>query len=241
MYLLRIWSWLAPIDSMAYRYKISSPKIWSLRKHKKIIASLVIILFLLICSYLFFIFYIAKEKPIEQPKTEVHTGSFNPLQTLRTPYFSFEADNSWSFIEQESSADTFVYRSSKKNIVSRDLRVYVNHLPQNQFVTYVLPLEADGDQFSFEAVSDHCRDYLKDKIQPGNNNPIEASVESVNIKCQIDSKDTKVGTGQKDGGYLTQLTSESGKSNKYFIVYRDLEFTPRLSIFTNIVSSFRAL
>lgn len=226
---------------MSYRYRFTLPKHIILRKYKSIIAVLALLLFIVIAIYLAFVWYISNENSQYQPQTEIRSASYTPLQKFQTQHFSFEADNSWSFIEKESSANIFVYRSEKNNIVSRDFTVYVNTLPQNLLVTRVLPLEPDGNKFSVSEVSEHCKEYLKDRISPGNNNPIVARIESVQIKCQVDGTSTTVGTGQVNGNYQVELKAGNGSTNKYFIVYNDLEFTPRLNTFINIVRSFRAI
>lgn len=225
---------------MPYKYRFYIPKSAAIKRHKRLISFLIFLLLIILVAYGIFIWYVSRGYNEPQPQSGLVSKDFNPLQTFETDYFSFNADKSWSFIEKESSKDVFVYRSSKNNIVSRDLTVYVNTLPQNLLLTRVLPVEQDGAQFIVGDVSSHCRDYLKDRIIPSNNNPIEGVVEAVSIKCQIDGTSTTVGTGKKNAGYQTELTSESGKNNSYFLLYHDLEFTPRLTSFTNIANSFKA-
>ena len=220
---------------MPYRYRLTLPKHLALRKHKWLVRFWVFVLMTLLIIGAIFIWYITREPNTSTPQSEIKSVSYQPLQTFETPYFTFEADRSWSFIQQESSQNVFVYRSSKNNIVSRDLFVYVNTLPQNLLLTHVLPVEPSGNSFSRGEVSEHCKDYLKDRIQPGNNNPIEATIESVNIRCQIDGTSNTVGTGQVNGGYRTKLGG-----NDFYLLYHDLEFSPRFTIFTNITQSFKA-
>ena len=220
---------------MPYKYRFDFPKHIVLRRHKRRVRLLFLLLILFISGILIFIWYITRESKASQPQTDLKSASYDPLQTFETPYFSFEVDRSWSFVQQESSSNVFVYRSSKNNIVSRDFTVYVNTLPRNLLLTHVLPLEPDGNRFVMQGVSEHCKDYIKDKIQPGNNNPIEAIIESVNIKCQIDGTSNTAGSGQVNGSYKTKLGD-----NDFYLLYHDLEFSPRFTIFTNIVQSFRA-
>jgi hypothetical protein len=225
---------------MSYKYRSDRPKHAVLKKYRRDVFLLALVFLLTIGSLSFFIYYVSKQNNLYQPQTDVISKSFNPLKTFETPYFSFEADKSWDFVKKESTDNTFVYRSSKKNIVMRDMMVYVNVLPRNLLLTHVLPVEEAGNRFNPGDISEHCRDYLKDRIQPGNNNPIEAVVGSVRIRCQIDGTSYTAGTGKKNGSYIASLVGGNGQSNGYYLLYHDLEFTPRPSIFTNIVHSFRA-
>lgn len=225
---------------MSYKYRSGVPNPGPPKKYKFFLIFLSLAFMLALVMYLIFMWYVSKDQNgISQPRTEFKTDSYRPLQTFETDYFSFEADKSWSFIEKESTDSLFVYRSSAKDIVRRDLRVYVNSLPNNPLLTRVLPLDEAGDRFEAGQVSEHCKDYLKDRIKPGNNNPIQATIESVDIRCQVDGTSNTVGTGKKGGSYQVTL-STGGRPNKYYLLYNDLEYEPKFNNFVNIVQSFRA-
>lgn len=223
---------------MPYKYRLTTSKYTILRRHRRLIWLLSFLLVLFMSSCLLFIWYISQADNSGQPQTDIRSKSFNPLKTFETPYFTFKTDKSWSFMNKESTQNVFVYRSSQKNIVRRDLTVYVNSLPDNLLLTRVLPVEAEDDHLVIGEISSHCRDYLRGRIQPANNSPIEGSVESVRIKCQIDGTSNTVGTGKKNGSYQISLTGKSGQSNKYYLLYHDLQFTPQLGDFANIARSF---
>ena len=116
----------------------------------------------------------------------------------------------------------------------------MNSLPQDPLVTHVLPVKANTDRFDVGEVSEHCSNYLRGLIRPGDNNPIEGVVKSVRIKCQVDGTSNTVGTGLVNGSYQVPLRNSDGSLNKYYLVYRDLEFTPQFAQFVNIAWSFRA-
>lgn len=218
---------------MSYKYRLTLPKHLEVRRRKRVVRLLIFLILILLAGAAIFIWYVSRKPNINQPSSGIKSASFQPLQTFDTPSFTFEADKSWSFVENESTSNIFVYRSSKNNIVSRDLYVYVNTLPKDPLVTRVLPVEPQGNGFSPRDVSQHCKDYLKDRIY--NNSPIEGVVESVSIRCQVDGTSNTVGTGQVNGNYQTRLGN-----NDFYLLYHDLEFTPRFSVFTNIVQSFEA-
>lgn len=225
---------------MPYNYRFAPSKDPAKRKHRLMISFLVFLLLVVACGIIIFIWYVTRAGSDDQPQSDIRSNSFNPLKTFDTPYFSFETDKSWSFISKESSNDTFVYRSSRNNVVMRDMTVFVNTLPPNLLLTYVLPVEADGNRFIPGNVSDHCKEYLKDRIKPGDNNPIDADVASVRIKCQVDGTSATVGTGLKNGSYQVSLSGKGGRTNKYYLLYHDLQYTPNLDTFTTIVRSFQA-
>ena len=199
---------------MSYKYRSGIPNPGPPKKYKLFLIFLSLVFLAALAMYLIFLWYVSKDQnSISQPRTEFKTDSYRPLQTLETDYFSFDADKSWSFIEKESTDNLFVYRSSVKNIVRRDLRVFVNSMPDNPLLTRVLPVDEAGDRFEVGHVSEHCKEYLKDHIKSGNNNPIQATIESVDIKCQIDGTSNTVGTGKKGGSYQTILSADN-HSNK---------------------------
>lgn len=209
------------------------------KKHKRIIAALVLLLFLAVLAIAIFIWIVSRQGNEYQPQSDLKSDSFYPLKTFDTTYFSFEADKTWQFIKDESSANSFVYRSSKNGIVMRDMTVYMDSLPSNLLLTYVLPVESAGDRFSVGEVSGHCKDYLKGKIKPGDNNPVDAVITGVKIKCQVDGTSATVGTGLKNGSYQTTLAGKKNGAKRYYLLYHDLQYTPDLDTFAAIVRTFQ--
>jgi hypothetical protein len=225
---------------MPYNYKFTLPKYVVLRKYKRMIFILSLLLLLVVLSYLLFIWYASNENKTYQPQTDFKSKDFNPFQTFNTRYFSFNTDKSWHFVAKESTNDKFVYRSTSKNIVRSDLMIYVNSLPRDLLITHVLPVRVNTDRFNVGDVSDHCREYLKGTIRPGDNNPVEGIVAGVRVECQVDGTSNTVVIGQVKGSYQVPLRGGDGRTNQYYIVYHDLQFTPQFAQFVNIAWSFRA-
>ncbi|HET7673573.1 MAG TPA: hypothetical protein VFK11_03625 [Candidatus Saccharimonadales bacterium] len=222
------------------RYSFNLSKFSILRKYKRVILFWSVMLMVVLAGYLAFIYYASMDDNPYKPQTDIKSENFNPLRTFKTPYFSFDADKSWKFVKKESTDNKFVYRSSKKNIVNSDLTVYVNSLPSDLLLTHVLPVKTRYDRFDVGDISGHCKDYLKDRIQPGNNNPMQGVVEGVSITCQVDGTSDTAGTGLVGGSYQTPLRGSRG-TNQYYLLYHDLQFMPRYADFINIAWSFRAL
>lgn len=222
---------------MPYSYRTNLSKYRILRKHKRAILVLSVLLLIVLVIYGIFIWYIHQGDRNYQPQTDLKSKNFNPLETFKTAYFTFDTDKSWKFIPSESTNNKFVYRSFEKNITLRDLTVYIDSLPPNPLLTYVLPVEENNDRFLIGNISDHCKNYLKTK--PGDNNPVEDIIDSVKINCQVDGTSYTAGTGVKGGSYQATLTRKDGQPKKYFLLYHDLEFDPEPSQFVNITQSFR--
>lgn len=210
------------------------------KKHRRVIVFLSLILVMAIAAIIIFIWMASRPDNSYQPEGDLKSDSFYPLKTFETPYFSFEADKTWDFIKGESSNNSFVYRSSKNGIVMRDMTVYVDSLPSNPLLTYVLPVEPVGDRFSVGEVSDHCKDYLRGKIKQGDNNPVDAVITGVRIKCQVDGTSATVGTGLKNGSYQTTLSGKKNGAKQYYLLYHDLQYTPDLDTFMAIARTFQA-
>jgi hypothetical protein len=225
---------------MPYNYKFTLPKYVVLRKYKRMIFVLILLLLFVVLSYLLFIWYASNENKTYHPQTDFKTKDFNPLRNFKTHYFSFETDKSWHFVPEESTDNKFVYRSTSRNIVKSDLAVYVNSLPRDLLVTRILPTKANTDRFKVGDISSHCRDYLHGLIRPGDNNPVNAIVKGVRIKCQVDGTSNTVGTGLINGSYQVPLMGHKNTINKYYLVYHDLQYTPQFARFINIAWSFRS-
>lgn len=223
---------------MAYNHRLPYKKDPGRKKHRRSIAVLSFMLFIVISGIIFFVWYISQAGSQDQPQSDARSNNFNPLKTFESQYFTFQTDKTWKYIKDESAPGKFVYRSSKDNIVMRDMTVYVNTLPSNLLLTYVLPVTSSGESFVPGNTSDHCKTYIKD-LRPGHNNPVEVTVESVRIRCQVDGTSATVGTGMMDGSYQTMLAGKSAK-RKYFLLYHDLQYSPDFDTFKNIVRSFQA-
>lgn len=224
---------------MKYDYRLAASKSSVNKKHRRTVKILSLLLLMIICGVLVFIWYVTRPDDSYKPQGDLRADNFNPFKTFKTPDFTFQTDKSWDYVKDDSGPGKFVYRSSKGNIVMRDMTVYVDSLPKNLLLTYVLPVEANGNSLLPGNVSDHCKTYIKG-LKPGENNPVEATVESVRIRCQVDGTSATVGTGQKNGSYQIDLAGKSGENKKYFLLYHDLQYTPNLDTFTNIVRSFHA-
>jgi hypothetical protein len=175
-----------------------------------------------------------------QPTSRGETTINDPFKTFKTDYFTFKTDKTWQFVPEESSANTFVYRSIKKGLVQRDLTVYVNNLPSNLLLTAVLSADAGKNSFKIRQMSGHCRKALPDNYLKTTRNPAEVTIDGVSFTCQADNDQTIIGTGLSGNGLSTVLNRGNGATAGYLLLYHDLEFTPKPSIFRDIVEGFKS-
>ncbi len=176
-----------------------------------------------------------------QTSTQNKTVNYQPYKTFNSPYFSFQTDQNWEAVPAESNSNTFVYRSIKNKLVERDLTVYVNSLPINSMLTYILPVQLQSDRFLTDDVSDHCRSSVPASYLASSRNPTTTTIKKVSFKCQVDGTSTTIGTGVEGGSYQADLVRQDGSKARYFLLYHDLSFTPRPQLFKTIVDSFRSL
>jgi hypothetical protein len=165
----------------------------------------------------------------------------NPFKTFKTDYFKFKTDKSWKYVPEESTPSSFVYRSSKNKLVLRDLTVYINTIPSNILLTRVLAADAGKTGFKSIEISPHCKDVLPSGYLDSSRNPVDVTMDGVTFACQVDSSQTTIGTGTRGGGLGASLSRKNGSRAQYFLLYHDLEFTPKTSVFEDIVEQFQSL
>jgi len=175
------------------------------------------------------------------PDTSAHTTTINyqPFTTFTTDYFTFQADKDWQAVPAETTPTSFVYRELKKNLVERDLTIYVNQLPPRLMLTYILPVDVTGNEMKTGDVSQHCRTSLPADYLKNSRNPKETTMGGVNFLCWADSASVTIGTGQRGGSYQVSLSHGQIKA-QYFLLYHDLAYNPRPEIFKQLVGSFQS-
>lgn len=193
-----------------------------------------------IFGYFFWRHHGSDSSPVQAVKPQ--TSVYEPFLTFTTPYFQFQTDKNWQYEPNESTSNTFVYRGFRGKLVERDLTVYVNALPtpQSLLLTYILPVQAQGNTLISQNISDHCRTVVPAAELAASRNPRIVVVGGVTFTCQVDNSSTIIGTGMIGGSYQTSLTRTDGSQAKYFLLYHDLAYEPNPEIFKAIVDSFRS-
>ena len=149
--------------------------------------------------------------------------------------FRITADTTWSKINSREATE-YHYQSFSDNLVRRDLRVYVNNIPAEFPLTYVLPVEVEGNHLIPLSISPPCKAVVPDKK---NRRDQVTNWAGVSFLCDPDSTGYLVGTSHNETGYGTVVTGTLGR-NRFFFAYRDLEPEPRFEIFSNLLRTFEA-
>ncbi len=149
--------------------------------------------------------------------------------------FRLTADSSWRKISSREQTD-YHYQSVSDDLVRRDLRVYVDNIPPEFAITYVLPIEVDANKVIPLTISPPCRNLVKDKKSKRDQLTTWAGVDFL---CDPDSTAYIVGTSHNEMSYGT-VVKNGANQHKFFFVYRDLEPEPRMEIFSNLLRNFEA-
>lgn len=175
--------------------------------------------------------------------TEDNTETGAPSTTTIRPsirefdseYFTFTAPPSWTNVASESTAQKFVYRSLRGQLVEQELTVYVNEQSADLSATRVLPVRIEeGKRLIPSEVSDHCNTASALKKA---NAPMPVTIGQVSMLCRLDDTNYLVVIGEKGGNTDIKLTGAS-KTTTFHFMYRNSTFTPDTTQLIDILNSF---
>lgn len=172
----------------------------------------------------------------EKTTSNESAGYFAPtVGIIRSPFFQFQANKSWSQATSDSTSNKFVYRSLRDSLIERELTIYVNESP-NLSSTRVLPVNLKGAaELLPQAVSDHCGKTFTTKQQSIQT----VTIDRVSFNCQPDSTSYTVSVGLIGGNTQIALTRPNGQKATYIIQYSDVTATPSSSHLAEIISTFQ--
>jgi hypothetical protein len=199
----------------------------------------ILIIGLLAAVYMYFTVVVQRESNTEDVTTSGQTNSyFAPsVNIFRSPYFQFQAGNTWVEVPTESTPNKFVYRSLRSNLIEHELVVYVNQIPADLSANRVLPVNIkSGGELLPISVSEHClkaagAQSMQDK---------EVLMDRVKFLCDSDSTNYTVLAGMVDGTSTIQLPRPDGTTASYVIRYTNLKATPESSQLIQITDSFQS-
>lgn len=158
------------------------------------------------------------------------------VKVFRSPFFQLQLNQTWSEIPAESTANKFIYRSLRANLIEHELAIYVNDIPETLAPNRVLPVNLkDNSEFLPITASDHC-------INVAGGSRIdspEVTLERVRLKCDADSTDYRAMIGQIGGTTKLNLTRPDGTTANYSIYYTNLKATPDGSQLIQLAESFQ--
>ena len=156
---------------------------------------------------------------------------------FETEKFRFTADTTWQEAPSvEDGYRNFRYQSMDNGLVKRELRIYQDRVPEDLALTHVNEVEVVNNKIVPLGISPKCSELQPDKK---NKRDIELNWGGVDFICDPDLNAYIVGTSHNKDGYATYVAGPE-TTGRYFFVYRDLEATPRLEIFNNLLETFEA-
>jgi hypothetical protein len=179
---------------------------------------------------------------VRSNSTTVSTESTATVQSstiniFRTPYFQFQADESWVEAPEASTQNRFVYKSFKGPLVEHSLVVYVNEKPPAKLAaTRIFTAELDKGLFKKISGPDrHCNS----EQQGLKNEPAIIMFNQVTFNCDLGSNTYKVFVGLISGTNVISALRPNGETATYAIVYDDLTFSPTSNQINSIMSTFQ--
>jgi hypothetical protein len=177
----------------------------------------------------------------EQTVTKI-LGSQVERQVFETDSYSFETDLSWQKVDlpfEYRGYNASTYRSySDAGLSLREFTIFEDTIPTDEELTYVLPVEiVDESTIEPLQISPRCNQLLDDQ---DSNISQQTEWAGANFICDPDRGSYILGTSHNSTGYSLEFVGqETGKQRSFFILYEDVEPTPRVQTFVNILRSFR--
>lgn len=215
--------------------------------------ALVVIVVLLATGY-WFVIHKAPKSNYQNSNSPLHTHvSASQAQSLKVdqPFFNLSLPGPWQETSAHADGDynSLQWNYTDKQSGNRWFRVYVDTIPQKLAVNYMLPLTVAGNQLQPGQISDNCTTFTQnatgntshDVSTPISQGTIEARWQGVDFICDNSHVSHQVaGAASTDGLNKVTLSGPSAGAHSYYFVYEDDNYKPDYSIFSSILSSFRA-
>lgn len=190
---------------------------------------------------LFYFKYVHQVNPNTPQTTTSHTATsvITPsVRIFKTPYFQFQAPDSWLEVQNESTSNKFIYRSLRSSLIEHEIVVYVNQIPANLESSRVMPVtfKTNNTELDPGDVSGHCINVLGGKP---NVNAVDIIVASVHLKCDSDTTNYTVLVGQRGGDTVLKMNRPDGTNASYSMYYTNLRAVPDSIELNDILKSFQ--
>lgn len=163
---------------------------------------------------------LAKRSSQSNPTTLKNYGYEAPTDVFTTPYFEFEAPDSWDFMDKVSTRYKFVYHNIRNKLVRGVITIYVDTAPDEEHARAprLLPATIDKD-FQLHpdtTVSEHCN-----KTAPGKDRVGESvfKFKGITFPCDNDATWYSVLVGLKGKSTMMKIKRPNGKEATYVINY----------------------
>ena len=172
-------------------------------------------------------------------QARVQSSSIN---VFRTPYFQFQADESWREVTDINNPNKFVYRSYNANLVQHEFVVEIDDITpialDNENTTRNIPIKIEENRLAAPfGISDNCSAFVPE----GSKEQARVSFNEAEFPCNPDGNSFVVVASLIGGNEFFEHVSSDGTSHRYKLTYQDSTFTPTGREFRGIVDSFQLL
>jgi hypothetical protein len=182
--------------------------------------------------------------------TRVGDGKSNST-IVNEPLFTMNLIGSWKETSRNSDPayKTIQWNDAAKNSGGRWVRIYVDTIPADLALNYLLPVAAYEDGLSIGPMSENCASFTqgatsstdRDVSVPISQESLPARWQAVSFMCENSHVSHQlVGTGSSEGSNAVTVTGKEHGKHKYFFLYNDANYHPDYTIFTEILDSFKA-
>lgn len=163
--------------------------------------------------------------------------------------FSLTLPGAWKLSAQDWDAryHSYQWNSQDQKSAGRWFRVYVDTIPSDQAVNYLLPITIQEGTMAMGQVSDNCVNFTKGAI-PEDQRPTTVSIsqstipsrwELVDFLCDNASVSHQVVGASTSAGINTVILSGPTQGqHKYFFMFDDNNISPDFGMFERILGSF---
>ncbi len=231
---------------MAYKHSVHTHKKGKQARRFRVVALSLVALAGLFCAYVAYDWYSQSNSTSDTVVTNEVVSSVQSakISVYRSPYFQFQAPDSWVAVADQSRDDVYTYVKNHKSLVQERLVVYVDRSDiereSDQKITHVLPVEI-GQNGAFEnvgQVSSHCDGSWPDGLK---RNPSRIVHEDVSFVCSIGSKQYNVVFGERGDDENMTVTLRDGSEVTLTVVFSNLTAYPSPGDVYSIARSFSIL
>lgn len=236
-------------------YRLGRPAITKRPKKFYLFEIIAIVLLVATGLFSFFWFVVRQEKPAQIRNNDTplisRVEAAETFTEINEPTFSMRLPGTWKETERgnDPGQRTIKWDYVAKGGIGRWLKLYIDTIPPDYPVTYVVPVSGEGDKIIAGTISDHCSQFTPGARKPNElGGRIPASAEKIATQWQgvrffCDGAHPlyqRVGTSSKEAVNSVAVTGNAGGAHRYFFVYDDAYYNPDYSLFVTILDSFRA-
>lgn len=220
-----------------YHYDTNNYKRLTRRRRRFAFAGAAALLILLVIGYVIYDGLTAPTNVSEPIATEVTLGEATEQKVFEKPTYTLTTDPTWTEIEVRNNRyDSSTYHSIEDGLVKRELTIYVNGYPNELPVTYVLPVEIQGDEVTPLALSPKCNELQERK---NNKRDVQLSWAGVEFLCDPDLNAFVAAASHNETGYGLEIAGTLSDAT-YTFVYKDFEAVAQPIVFQELLRDFQA-